>query len=269
MEQRKLRRILVALLAVGLIAAGTTATAFEERFRSNHGEHDSSAPAKAAPAPARAAAPAPQAHAAPAAHGHAGPALSPQDALAKLLEGNRRFVSGKAAGPNRSAARRAETAGGQKPFAIIVSCADSRVPPEILFDQGIGDLFIVRAAGNVVDDVAIGSIEYAVEHLGANLIVVLGHRKCGAVAATVAGGEAPGHIGAIVNKIKPAVAAARDRSGDPLDNAIKANVKLVSQDLGKSEPILRPMAEDGAVKVVGAYYDIENGAVSVTYNPCM
>jgi carbonic anhydrase len=124
--------------------------------------------------------------------------------LARLEEGNRRAASNHSTHPHASSARRGEVAQSQSPFAVIVSCSDSRVPPELLFDQGYGDLFVIRIAGNVVEDTALGSIEYAVEHLGAKLLVVLGHERCGAVKATVDGGEAPGHIGSIVNAIKPA-----------------------------------------------------------------
>ena len=124
----------------------------------------------------------------------------------KLLDGNARFVSGQSAHPNQDGKRRAEVAAGQKPFAIVIGCADSRTSPEILFDQGLGDLFVVRLAGNIVDDAALGSVEFAVAALGAKLIVVLGHEKCGAVKATVGvvnGDAAPAnHIASIVEAIK-------------------------------------------------------------------
>jgi hypothetical protein len=115
------------------------------------------------------------------------PTVSPEAALTRLVEGNKRFVAGSTTHPDQTAERRTETAKGQHPFAIILTCADSRLSPEILFDEGIGDLFVVRNAGNLLDDHVLGSIEYAVEHLHATLIVVLGHTKCGAVSAAVAG----------------------------------------------------------------------------------
>ncbi len=133
-------------------------------------------------------------------------------ALQTLLDGNKRFAAGRQLHPNQGKERRDEVAKGQKPFAIIVGCSDSRIPPEILFDQGIGDLFIIRLAGNIVDDMALGSIEYAADHLGSRLVVVLGHSKCGAVTATAQGGEAHGHIGSIVKAIAPAVDRAKGKA---------------------------------------------------------
>ena len=112
--------------------------------------------------------------------------------------------------PNQGVERRKELVEGQHPFAIILCCSDSRVPPEVIFDQGLGDLFIVRTAGNVFDNIALGSIEYAVEHLEVPLLVVLGHGQCGAVTATVEGGHAPGHISNVVEAIQPAVVKAYD-----------------------------------------------------------
>jgi carbonic anhydrase len=199
-------------------------------------------------------------------------ATDPEEALKKLLAGNKRYVTEKVSGPNRSSKRRAELAKGQHPFAVIVSCSDSRVPPELLFDQGVGDLFVVRTAGNVVDDIAIGSIEYAVEHLGTRLIVVLGHERCGAVDATVKGGEAPGKIKNVVEAIKPAVEKARakgpgDHGCDLLCSAVKTNVKMVAEKLRSGSPILAEFIEDGMLKTVGAYYDLDSGSVSLTYKP--
>src|SRR4029450_5451549 len=145
--------------------------------------------------------------------------------------------------------------------AIIVGCADSRTSPEIIFDQGIGDLFVVRTAGNLVDDYALGSIEYAVEHLGSRLIVVLGRERCGAVQAALAGGSAPGHIEALVRAIQPAVAASKNMKGDPLTNAGHENDMEVA---AKS----RKKAERGdraaQVRVVEGYYDLDTGKVEWT-----
>ena len=189
---------------------------------------------------------------------HAAPSMQPGPALAKLKEGNARFVAAAASSSKPTRARRAETAQSQHPFAVIVGCSDSRTPPEIIFDQNIGDLFVVRTAGEVVDSYELGSIEYAVEHLGARLIVVLGHGSCGAVAAAVAGDSAPGHVGNIVRAIRPAVEAVRNQPGDELTNAIKKNVDRVTTQI-------REKAELGSlaskVEVVEAYYDLDTGKV--------
>ncbi|HVM60396.1 MAG TPA: carbonic anhydrase [Verrucomicrobiae bacterium] len=193
----------------------------------------------------------------------AGPSatITADDALARLKAGNERFVAGNLSHPNATPDRRADVARGQAPFAIIVGCSDSRVGPEVVFDQGLGDIFVVRTAGNVVDDVALGSIEYAADHLGAPVILVLGHTRCGAVAAAVAGGEAPGHIGSIVEKIEPAVRETKGMPGDPVDNAVRANVRRVVLHLRGASPILSKLAKAGKLKVVGACYNLDSGRV--------
>lgn len=183
-------------------------------------------------------------------------------ALKKLMDGNDRYVHA-LRHPNRGALRRAQVAQGQHPIAIVLGCSDSRVPPEILFDQGLGDLFIVRVAGNIADPVVLGSIEYAAEHLGVPLLMVLGHERCGAVAASVQGGEAPGHIGSLVEAIMPAVLATRDMPGDHVDNAVVMNVRNVVGELGRSRPILAHLVETQQLKVVGGYYDLDTGAVEL------
>jgi carbonic anhydrase len=189
--------------------------------------------------------------------------MSPDEALVKLMAGNRRYTSGAAAHPHQDTARRQEVLGGQQPFAIILSCSDSRVPPEVFFDQGIGDIFIIRDAGNIVDDVVLGSIEYAAEHLGVPLIVVLGHDKCGAVTATIQGGEAPGHIGSLVKAIAPAVEKARTQPGELLDNAIWQNVKDVAAAIAGDAPLLTHLIHQGKLKVVGARYHLDSGEVEL------
>ena len=200
------------------------------------------------------------------AHGATGPAsLTPEEALKRLLEGNKRMVSGLLQGPDRSQARRLEVAGGQKPFAVVVTCSDSRVPPELLFDQGYGDIFVVRTAGNVVDDVALGSIEYAIEHLGAKLVVVLGHSKCGAVKAVVDGGALPGHLPAIAGMIQPAVEKSRGKPGELMANAVRMNVKMVAQRIIQATPEMTEKVEDCEIRVVGGYYDLETGKVQITF----
>ncbi len=180
-----------------------------------------------------------------------------------LMDGNKRYVDAGPLHPNQTAERRAEVAKGQHPFAVIVSCADSRVPPEVLFDQGLGDLFVIRLAGNILDDAALGSIEYAVEHLGVRYIMVLGHERCGAVEAAVKGGKAPGHIGSLIKAIQPAVDKARNEPGELLDNAVRANVARVVQQVKSSAPILKESVRKGDLTVVGARYDLEDGVVAI------
>jgi carbonic anhydrase len=189
--------------------------------------------------------------------------ITADEALARLKAGNERFVTGQLIHPNAGAERRAEVAKGQKPYAIVVGCSDSRVGPEVVFDQGLGDLFVVRTAGNVVDDVALGSIEYAVAHFGVPVIFVLGHTRCGAVSAAVAGGEAPGHVGSIVEKIKPAVEETKGKEGDPVDNAVRANVRNVVNQLRNAGPILSALVKSGKLRVVGGCYDLETGKVGM------
>jgi len=181
----------------------------------------------------------------------------------KLLDGNKRYVEGKPSHPNQTPERRQHVANGQHPFAVIVSCSDSRVPPEIIFDQGIGDLFVVRVAGNVIDDTGVGSIEYAAEHLHVSVILVLGHERCGAVEAAVKGGEAPGHIKSLVEAIRPAVENAKCRPGDLAENAMRGNVKLAVDHLKASKPILEHLVHKGTLSVIGARYDLDDGQVTL------
>jgi carbonic anhydrase len=189
-------------------------------------------------------------------------ALSPAKSLAELQAGNRRYVGFKRIYPHQNRSRLSSVAKGQHPIAVILGCADSRVPPELAFDQGLGDLFTIRVAGNIADDAVIGSIEYAVDHLGVPLVIVLGHERCGAVGATVQGGEAPGHIGALTQPIAPAVKVARGQKGDLLDNAVKANVRLVVHQLRTSDPLLADKVKSGKLKIVGARYDLDTGIIT-------
>jgi carbonic anhydrase len=187
--------------------------------------------------------------------------LGADEAMLRLKAGNQRFAENRATHDRQQADRRAEVAKGQKPFAIVVCCSDSRVGPEIVFDQGLGDLFVVRTAGNVVDDVGLGSIEYAVEHFGAQLVVVLGHSHCGAVSAALSGGEVHGHVRAIVEAIKPTIEKAKDQPGNPLENAVRANVRGVVKRLENAPPVLADRIKAGKLKIVGACYDLESGLV--------
>jgi carbonic anhydrase len=205
------------------------------------------------------------AEAPPAAAGRAAEAakITPAEAVARLVEGNARFGSGHSQHPRQTHDWRTELAERQRPFAVILGCSDSRTAPEILFDQGLGDLFVARVAGNVIDDHALGSIEYGVEHLHAPLVVVLGHKRCGAVAAArdtlAAKGRAEGHIESLVAAIRPAVEATL---GQDVEATCKANVRNIVHALRTSEPVLRHLAKSGEIKVVGAYYDLDTGEVT-------
>jgi carbonic anhydrase len=196
-------------------------------------------------------------------HAAGAPRVTPAEARAVLVEGNARFSAGSTQHPRQTPGRRAELSSSQHPVAVILGCADSRTGPEILFDQGLGDLFVVREAGNVVDDHALGSIEYAVEHLHTPLIVVLGHERCGAIGAardTVAAhAHAEGHIESLVASIRPAVEAT---AGQDAEATCKANVRNVVKALRASEPILRRTTAEGRVEVLGAYYDLDTGVVT-------
>lgn len=190
------------------------------------------------------------------------------EALQRLKDGNQRYVANKTVDPNQTEKRRVEVAQGQHPFATILGCVDSRVPPEIVFDRGLGDLFVIRTAGQVVDKAVMGSIEFGAAELGIPLILVLGHEKCGAVKATIdavekPSGEAHGSIGTLVEGIKPAVEAAKKQSGDLLDNAVRANVGVVVNEL-KQSPILSEALSAGKIKIVGGHYDLDTGLVEIT-----
>ncbi|MCX6018640.1 MAG: carbonic anhydrase [Chloroflexi bacterium] len=194
------------------------------------------------------------------------PVTNADEALKRLMEGNVRFVSDKTIDPNQTTARRTELAKGQKPFATILSCVDSRVPPEIVFDRGLGDLFVIRTAGQVIDKAVLGSIEFGAAELGIPLIVVMGHEKCGAVKATIEtlekGAKAPGAIEYLVEGIAPAVEAVKGKSGDMLDNAVQANVDISVATLKKST-ILAGLLKAGKIKIVGARYDLDSGKVEL------
>jgi carbonic anhydrase len=184
--------------------------------------------------------------------------MSADAALAKLKEGNLRFATSEVSKGKPTAARRKEIAQAQHPFAIIVACADSRTGPELVFDENLGDLFVIRTAGNLVDDHALGSIEYAVEHLGTRLIVVLGHERCGAVTAALASDHAPGHIDSLVRDIQPAVKAAKGKPGDPLEATITENAREVAAQI-QAQAVLGDLAKE--VRIVSAVYDLDTGKV--------
>jgi len=196
------------------------------------------------------------------------PSVSPDEAMNMLKEGNARFTSGALKHPNQDQDRRGLTASkGQHPYATVLGCSDSRVPVEMLFDSGIGDIFVIRVAGNVADIDETGSIEYGVDHLGTPVLVVLGHTRCGAVTAVVQNAPLHGCIPTLVENCKPAVDKAKaehpEMSGDALiEEAVTANVWQVIDDVFKLSEALRNRAKDGKVKVVGAVYDIETGKIN-------
>jgi carbonic anhydrase len=196
-----------------------------------------------------------------------GSGISADEAARILKEGNGRYIDGKSRHPHQDRERRALTAGqGQHPLATVLTCSDSRVPAEIIFDQGIGDIFVIRVAGNVAATDEIGSIEYAVDHLGTPLVVVLGHSQCGAVTAVVDGDKLPPNIAALVAPITPAVDKAREDNPEAskdvlLNAAIKNNVWQAIADMLRASPIIREKVRDRHVRVVGALYEIDSGQV--------
>lgn len=240
------------LKTVGLGALAVTIA--PRSLFAGHGEEPKAAKSTKATAP-HAAAP------------HATAGVTPDEALTRLLEGNKRFVANRMFHPNESLEQRAKLATGQWPFAAVLGCADSRVPPEIVFDHGLGDIFTVRVAGNIVEDAGSGSMEYAVEHLGVSLIVVLGHERCGAIKATIEAmetqGEVPGHIVELVKKLKPAVDASKSQPGDKVDNAVRENAKRMTAELTNMEPILKEKVKEGKLKVVAMRYDLDTGVVEL------
>jgi carbonic anhydrase len=195
------------------------------------------------------------------------PSLTPDQALSQLKRGNAEFLAGRAVATDRDGRRRLEIARAQYPIAVLVSCSDSRVPPELLFGRGLGELFIIRNAGNTIDTVAMGSLEYAVAELNVPLVVVMGHERCGAVAAAVSvvekGATFPGSIGRMVEPIVPAVLEAqRRRSPDLLDASVRQNVRrTVARLRDFSEPMVLDRIKDGRLRVVGARYDLDDGRV--------
>ncbi|MEI6232583.1 MAG: carbonic anhydrase [Planctomycetota bacterium] len=195
------------------------------------------------------------------------PVKNADEALKRLMEGNKRFVTHKTVEPNDDAGRRAEITKGQAPFATIFSCVDSRVPPEMVFDRGLGDLFVTRTAGQVADRAVLGSIEYGAEHLHIHLIMVMGHTSCGAVKATIETVEQNGHphgnIGALIESITPAVTKAKAAGGDLFSQAIRTNVELTVERL-KKEPVLAELIQKGELKIVGGVYNLATGEVELT-----
>ena len=188
---------------------------------------------------------------------------NPELALQQLLDGNKRFVETSLTHPNQDGERRIALGNGQAPFAAVLACADSRVPPEVLFDQGLGDLFVVRVAGNILNDQLLGSLEYAAAHLDTPLIVVLGHTSCGAIGAVAEGAELEGHIASLAPAIQPAVDKVRDQEGDLTDNAAREVARMTARQLQESEPIMAELVKAGKLKIVPAFYELESGEISL------
>lgn len=188
--------------------------------------------------------------------------LTPDQALQRLVNGNQRFVENRRENPNQTMTRLEEVAQGQAPFASILGCADSRVPAEIVFDQGLGDLFVCRVAGNVATPEEIGSLEFGSAVLGTKVILVLGHERCGAVDATLQGAQVPGQIASLLEAIQPAVEQTNGQPGDRLENTCKANV-LLQIDRLKTSPVLSQLIQDNKLNIVGGYYDLDTGVVTL------
>ena len=189
--------------------------------------------------------------------------LTPDQALERLMKGNEDYAAHHMKHGHLDDRRLKEVAKSQHPFATIITCADSRVTPEFIFDQGLGDLFVIRVAGNVTDDVVLGSIEYAASHLHTPIVMVLGHERCGAVGAAVEGVVEAGHLFALVSRILPAVRRAKEAGGDVLDGAVRQNVKLQVENIAGSEPVLAELVRAKKIRVVGARYDLDDGKVTL------
>ena len=186
----------------------------------------------------------------------------PAVALQMLIDGNLRFVTRLRTDPNQDKARVTAVAETQKPFAAILGCADSRFPAEMIFDQGVGDLFVCRVAGNVATPEEQGSLEFGTLVLGAVLLLVIGHENCGAVKAAIAGAPVPGQIGSLIDAIKPAVENTKWLPGDKVANAVKENIRLQAKKL-KQSPVISQLILQGKLLVVGGYYDLDTGAVTI------
>jgi carbonic anhydrase len=188
--------------------------------------------------------------------------MTTNEALKQLVEGNLRYTLGRPNEKNLMEAR-AAVVSEQHPYAVVLGCSDSRVPPELVFDATLGDLFVVRTAGHVIDVLTIGSIEYAVEHLHVPLILVLGHESCGAVTAAVEESEEPDDISAVVDSIQPAVEATKGMRGDEVDNAVRANTQLVVKELTDTSTIISEACGKGELRVLGARYELNTGRVQL------
>lgn len=191
--------------------------------------------------------------------------VSPEEAIALLRSGNERYVAGRQAAKDYGRDRMANVE-GQHPYAIVVTCADSRLSPEILFDESLGRLFVIRVAGNVMDPVVLASIEYAAEHLHVGLVLVLGHESCGAVKAAIGGGHFPPNIAALVERINPAVVIARSKKlgeAETLDAAIKQNVLIQTEMMLKQSEVISELSHEGKLQIIGGVYNLHSGRVEI------
>ena len=184
--------------------------------------------------------------------------MNSQEVLSRLKDGNERFVADKLDGKLQDSSRRGSLTSGQEPYAIILSCADSRVVPELCFDTGLGELFVVRVAGNVANTSSIGSIEYAVAHIGCPLLVVMGHESCGAVTAAIGGGDNGYNINHLLAHVTPALAAV---GGDDVNAVVKKNAELTASELASRSSIIGDAISGGKLEVVPAYYELGSGRV--------
>ena len=193
--------------------------------------------------------------------------LTSEQALRQLLEGHQRYLSGQSLHQHQDGGWRATLAYSQHPFALVFGCADSRVPPEILFDQGLGDLFVIRTAGHVPDAAVFGTVEFGLEELNIPLVLVMGHERCGAVQAAVKAMDTdsviPGHLGELVAAITPAVAQVKGQPGDIVDNAVRAHVGLVMRQLQAEVPLLAQRIREERVTIVGARHDLDTGDIEL------
>jgi len=189
--------------------------------------------------------------------------MTGKEALQVLLAGNKRFLSGKLEHPNHCEESRKGLVSGQEPIAVVLACADSRVPPVDVFDQGLGDLFILRVAGNIINDHILGSIEYAVSHLHTPLVIVMGHSSCGAVSAVAQGVKLNGHIASLTPSIDAALKKTKGLEGHWTNNAAKELARATAKKIEESEPIVADLVQEGKVLVVAAYYDLATGEVTV------
>lgn len=189
--------------------------------------------------------------------------LTSDQALKRLMAGNERFVKSKPRHPHQTTKRRIDLKKGQNPFAVILGCSDSRVPPEVIFDQGLGDLFVVRVAGNIEDEIVLGSIEYAASYLHTPLIVVLGHSQCGAITAALSGSDLDGHLPSLAAAIQPALDRITGQPSGLINKAAKVNAKAVSERLKNSSNILSDLLHRSALKIVPAFYDLDSGIVEL------
>ena len=183
--------------------------------------------------------------------------------LRRLMKGNKRYVASHLIHPDQSSERRFVLKHGQHPFAVILGCSDSRVPPEVVFDQGLGDLYVVRVAGNVLDQMIVASIEYAVLHVGVSLVMVMGHSQCGAVAATCNHEQLEGHLPSLTFALNSAFNQAKGQPGNLVENVTLANVSNVTEELKQTGAHFPEMVSEGKLTIVPAYYDIDTGKVNL------